>query len=124
MCSRTNGKYRAQVMEDGKKRHLGTFATPEEAALCHALQSGKCATKDSRRGKKRQREQRDEHEQQPASSCQGAEHTPPQLTGDVETVVIGEFTFRCCASSRESIFRPAVEGRTAGGGGVERAGDV
>ena len=54
------------------------------------------------------------------SSCQGAEHTPPQLTEGVETVVIGDFTFRCCASSRESIFRPAVEGQQE----VERAGDV
>jgi len=68
----------------------------------------------------RQREQRDQHEQQPASSYQGAEHTPPQLTGDVETVVIGDFTVRCCASSRKSIFRPAAEGQQE----VDRAGDV
>ena len=78
------------------------------------------STNDSRRGKKRQREQRDQHEQQPASSCQGAERTPPQLTGGIETVVIGDVTFRCCASSRKSIFRPAVEGQQE----VERAGDV
>jgi len=55
----------------------GTFTTPEEAALCYmyARQSGKCATNDSRCGKKRKREhhehheQHEQHEQQPMSSC-------------------------------------------------------
>jgi hypothetical protein len=35
-----DGKYRAQIREHGKKRHLGTFATPEEAALCYARHIG------------------------------------------------------------------------------------
>ena len=35
-----DGKYRAQIREQGKKRHLGTFATPEEAALCYARHIG------------------------------------------------------------------------------------
>ena len=30
------GKYQARIEEKGNLRHLGTFATPEEAALCYA----------------------------------------------------------------------------------------
>jgi hypothetical protein len=30
------GKYQARITENGKSRHLGNFATPEEAALCYA----------------------------------------------------------------------------------------
>jgi ubiquitin/hemin uptake protein HemP len=35
-----DGKYKAQIMENGKLRHLGNFATPEEAALCYARHIG------------------------------------------------------------------------------------
>eukprot|EP00900_Chrysochromulina_parva_P001898 jgi/Chrpa1/11709/Chrysochromulina_OHIO_Genome00022834-RA len=35
-----NGKYRVEVRENGKHRQLGTFATPEEAALCYARHVG------------------------------------------------------------------------------------
>ena len=34
--TKTNYKYKAHTTENGKMRHLGTFATPEEAALCYA----------------------------------------------------------------------------------------
>eukprot|EP00900_Chrysochromulina_parva_P009099 jgi/Chrpa1/18190/Chrysochromulina_OHIO_Genome00023911-RA len=34
------GKYQAQIKENGKTRHLGSFATPEEAALCYARRLG------------------------------------------------------------------------------------
>jgi hypothetical protein len=34
------GKYVAQIREHGKVRHLGIFATPEEAALCYARHVG------------------------------------------------------------------------------------
>jgi hypothetical protein len=34
--SKTGGKYEAKICVKGKKRYLGTFATPEEAALCYA----------------------------------------------------------------------------------------
>ena len=44
---KNSDKYTAEVREDGKMRHLGIFATPEEATLCYARQSGKCATNDS-----------------------------------------------------------------------------
>ncbi len=33
---KNNGKYKAQIRENGKLRNLGNFATPEEAALCYA----------------------------------------------------------------------------------------
>jgi len=113
------GNYSAKANENGEPRYLGTFDTPEEAALQYARHCGKCAAKVSQRGKKRQREQHEQHDRQPASSSQGPEHSPPQLTGDIETVVIGGYTFRCCASSRASIIRPAVEGQPE----VDRAGD-
>ena len=32
----SGSKYSAQIRENSKKRHLGTFVTPEEAALCYA----------------------------------------------------------------------------------------
>jgi len=35
-----HGKYRGEVRENGKKHYLGTFATPEEAALCYARHVG------------------------------------------------------------------------------------
>jgi hypothetical protein len=35
-----NGKFAAQIRENGKQRHLGLFATPEEAALCYARHVG------------------------------------------------------------------------------------
>jgi len=31
-----DGKYEAKITENGTSRHLGNFATPEEAALCYA----------------------------------------------------------------------------------------
>ena len=34
------GKYKAQITENGVQIHLGTFATPEEAALCYARRAG------------------------------------------------------------------------------------
>ena len=34
------GKYQAQIKENGKTRHLGSFTTPEEAALCYARRLG------------------------------------------------------------------------------------
>ena len=34
------GKYQAQIKENGKTRHLGSFATLEEAALCYARHVG------------------------------------------------------------------------------------
>ena len=37
---KNRGKYDAQVNEDGLKRHLGSFATPEEAALHYARHVG------------------------------------------------------------------------------------
>jgi hypothetical protein len=37
-------KYATQIWENGKMRLLGTFATPEEAALCYARHIGKKAT--------------------------------------------------------------------------------
>jgi acyl dehydratase len=38
--SNDHGKYKVEVWEDGKYRRLGTFATPEEAALCYARHVG------------------------------------------------------------------------------------
>jgi len=35
VCNRS-GRYTTETWENGKKRHLGAFATPEEAALCYA----------------------------------------------------------------------------------------
>jgi ubiquitin len=37
---RYGGKYEAKITENGKSRHLGNFATPEEAALCYARHIG------------------------------------------------------------------------------------
>jgi len=34
------GRYEAKIAENGKSRHLGTFATPEEGALCYARHIG------------------------------------------------------------------------------------
>jgi hypothetical protein len=34
--SKHSGNYQVQIKENGKRRHLGIFATPEEAALCFA----------------------------------------------------------------------------------------
>eukprot|EP00900_Chrysochromulina_parva_P017423 jgi/Chrpa1/25682/Chrysochromulina_OHIO_Genome00027145-RA len=34
--SKDKGKYQAKMYDNGKARHLGNFATPEEAALCYA----------------------------------------------------------------------------------------
>jgi hypothetical protein len=34
--SKDGGKYEAKITENGTSRHLGNFATPEEAALCYA----------------------------------------------------------------------------------------
>jgi hypothetical protein len=36
----TGGKYRVGFDDNGKTRHLGIFATPEEAALCYARHVG------------------------------------------------------------------------------------
>ena len=33
---KNHSKYKAEIREHGKKRHLGNFSTPEEAALCYA----------------------------------------------------------------------------------------
>ena len=38
---RNGGRFRAKVHDDGKLRSLGTFATPEEAALVYARYVGK-----------------------------------------------------------------------------------
>jgi hypothetical protein len=38
--SKNYGKYATRVRDDGKLRHLGTFATPEEAALCYVRRAG------------------------------------------------------------------------------------
>jgi hypothetical protein len=38
--SKHGGKYQAKVQENGKWRHLGNFATAEEAALCYARHIG------------------------------------------------------------------------------------
>ena len=35
-----SGRYQMTIMESGKKRHFGSFATPEEAALCYARHIG------------------------------------------------------------------------------------
>jgi hypothetical protein len=35
-----SGKFAARIRENGKQRHLGLFATPEEAALCYARHVG------------------------------------------------------------------------------------
>ena len=78
-------KYDANVKEDGKWRYLGTFNTPEEAALRYAWHSDKQAAKASECGKKRQREQ------QWGSHSLGPQHDRPQ-TGDFSTVVYST----CC----------------------------
>ena len=40
-CVRNHfAKYQVQIKENGKQRHLGIFATPEEAALCYARHIG------------------------------------------------------------------------------------
>ena len=38
--SMNRGRYLVQIQENGQTRHLGTFATPEEAALCYARRAG------------------------------------------------------------------------------------
>ena len=38
--SKSYGRYDARIRENGKQRHLGIFATPEEAALCYARHIG------------------------------------------------------------------------------------
>ena len=38
--SKNCGNYKVQVSENGKLRHLGTFSTPEEAALCYVRHIG------------------------------------------------------------------------------------
>jgi hypothetical protein len=38
--SRRGGRYEAKIWENGKSRNLGSFATPEEAALCYARHIG------------------------------------------------------------------------------------
>ena len=35
-----HGRYTARIRENGKYNHLGTFETPEEAALCYARHIG------------------------------------------------------------------------------------
>jgi hypothetical protein len=35
-----NGRYQGQIWENGKRRYVGSFATPEEAALCYARRAG------------------------------------------------------------------------------------
>ena len=48
---KNNGKYRAQIRENGKLRRLGNCATPEEAALCYARHIGaERATAEAARG--------------------------------------------------------------------------
>ena len=97
-----NSGYRARVLEDGNLRQLGCFATPEQAALCYAQHTAKnTARSNLQRGKKRQRALQEKHEQQPSSHGVGS-HRAPRLTqvGDVETVIIDRFVFRCCAVRR------------------------
>ena len=91
------GKYQAQGWDGGKTRYLGIFDTPEEAALCCARRSAK----NSQRGKKHQRDLHDQHEQQPSSHHLRPQGRAPRLTGDVETVIIEGFVFRCCAVARD-----------------------
>ena len=38
--NKSGGRYAVSIKENGKSRHLGTFATPEEAALCYARHAG------------------------------------------------------------------------------------
>jgi len=48
---RNGGKYKVDITEKGKSRHLGNFATPEEAALCYARHIGaERATAEAARG--------------------------------------------------------------------------
>jgi hypothetical protein len=37
---KNGGKYQVEIRENGKPRYLGSFATPEEAALCYARHIG------------------------------------------------------------------------------------
>jgi len=182
---KNGGKYAVRICEDGKMRHLGTFATPEEAALAFARHTAKLADRmpvrlpgrlPARRVQRRARaapsryveseeeesefepsesdgaeeeeeEEQDsevdserddedsgeelmprpvhQHEQQAASSASTALPPPPpaahaqhasrkrtaavavepqlapRRTAGIETVMIGDFAFRCCASSRK-----------------------
>jgi len=34
--SKSGGRYKVEITESGKSRHIGNFATAEEAALCYA----------------------------------------------------------------------------------------
>ena len=93
------GRYLAHVWEDGKLHHLGSFTTPEQAALCYAQHTAKNTARSHQRGKKRQRElHQNAREQQPSSHDLGSWRAP-RLTqvGEVETVIIDRFVFRCCA---------------------------
>jgi hypothetical protein len=38
--TKSKAKYQAKMYNNGKARHLGNFATPEEAALCYARHVG------------------------------------------------------------------------------------
>ena len=105
--ARNGERYVAKVWEDGKTRYLGIFDTPEEAALCCA-RSGKNTAEAGQRGKKRQRVQREQHEQREQHGEQRERHYmylgrqgAPRLTGDLETVIIEDVVFRCCAVVRE-----------------------
>jgi len=185
---KNGGKYAVRICEDGKMRHLGTFATPEEAALAFARHTAKLADRmpvrlpgrlPARRVQRRARaapsryveseeeesefkpsesdgaeedaEEEEEadsevdseyddedsgepvhqHEQQAASSASTALPPPrpaahaqhasrkrtaavacepqlaPRQTAGVETVMIGDFAFRCCASSRKWKWHPS-----------------
>jgi len=179
------GKYQARVYEDGKRRHLGSCATPEEAALAFARHAAKLADRlpvrlpgrllarrvqrraraapsryvesdeeesefepsESDGAEEEEEEEQDsevdserddedsgeelmprpvhQHEQQAASSASTALPPPqpaahaqhasrkrtaavavepqlaPRRTSGIETVMIGDFAFRCCASSRK-----------------------
>ena len=34
--SKSGGRYKVQITENGRSRNIGNFATPEEGALCYA----------------------------------------------------------------------------------------
>ena len=38
--TKSKAKYQAKMYNNGKARHLGNFATPEETALCYARHIG------------------------------------------------------------------------------------
>ena len=92
----SRGRFVAKLVEDGKTRHLGMFATPEEAALCYARHTAHEQT----RGKKRQQEQQElQQDERPGGDTQshdwwlGPQQRPPPEPP--QTVIIDGYAFRC-----------------------------